>query len=91
MVRRRFCNYLTLLRKNFYIGDMLKSFFSIEETIRITGKVKELYKEGGFNLTKFSSHNLDVLTTIQDKDKKDGIKDKDLAIGVLKMKTKLLM
>ena len=50
-----------------------------------------MYKEGGFNLTKFSSNNLDVLTTIQDKDKKDGIKDKDLAVGVLKMKTKLLM
>ena len=50
-----------------------------------------MYKEGGFNLTKFSSNNLDVLTTIQDKDKKDGIKDKDLAVVVLKMKTKLLM
>ena len=40
-------------------------------------------KEGGFNLTKFSSNNLDVLKTIQDKDRKDGVKDKDLAIGVL--------
>ena len=32
---------------------------------------------------KFSSNNLDVLKTIQDKDRKDGVKDKDLAIGVL--------
>ena len=62
---------------------MLKSFSSIEEAIRVTGKVKELCKEGGFNLTKFSSNNLDVLKTIQDKDRKDGVKDKDLAIGVL--------
>ena len=62
---------------------MLKSFSSIEEAIRITGKVKELCKEGGFNLMKFSSNNLDVLKTIQDKDRKDGVKDKDLAIGVL--------
>ena len=62
---------------------MLKSLSSTEEAIRITGKVKELCKEGGFNLTKFSSNNLDVLKTIQDKDRKDGVKDKDLAIGVL--------
>ena len=61
---------------------MLKSFFSIEKTIRITGKVKELCKDGGFNLTRFSSSNLDVLLTIQDKDRKDGIKDKYLTIGV---------
>ena len=62
---------------------MLKSFFSIEKAVRITGKVQELCKEEVFNLTKFYSNNLDVLKTIQDKDKKDGIKDKDLAIGVL--------
>ena len=73
----------SILRQNLYDDDMLKSFSSIEEAIRITGKVKELCKEGGFNLTKFSSNNLDVLKTIQDKDRKDGVKDKDLAIGVL--------
>ena len=62
---------------------MLTSFSSIEEAIKITGKAKELCKEGGFSLTKFSSNNLDVLKTIQDKDRKDGVKEKDLAIGVL--------
>ena len=62
---------------------MLKSFSSIEEAIRITGKVKKLCKEEVFNLTKFYINNLDVLKTIQDKDKKNGVKDKDLAIGVL--------
>ena len=73
----------SILRWNFYVDDMLKSFSSIEEAIRITGEVKELCKEGGFNFTKFSSNNLDVLKTIQDNDGKDGVKDKDLAIGVL--------
>ena len=62
---------------------MLKSFSSIVEAIKITGKVKGLCKEGEFNLTKFSSNNLDVLKTIQDKDRKDGVRGKDLAIGVL--------
>ena len=73
----------SILRRNFYVDDMLKSFSSTEEAIRITRKVKELCKEGGFNLTKFSSNSLDVLKTIQDKDRKDGVKDKDLAITFL--------
>ena len=47
----------SILRRNFYVDDMLKSFFLIEEAIRITGKVKELCKERGFNPMKFSSNN----------------------------------
>ena len=56
---------------------MLRSFSSIKEAIRITGK------EGGFNLTKFSNNSLDVLKKIQDNDRTDYVKDKDLAIVVL--------
>ena len=73
----------SILRWNFYVDDMLKSFSSIEIAVRITGNVQELWKEEVFNLTKFYSNNLVVLKTIQDKDKKDGVEDKDLAIGVL--------
>ena len=66
----------SILRHNFYLDDVLKSLSSIEEAIRITGKVKEFCKEGGFNLMKCSSSNLDVLKTIQDMDRKDGLKTK---------------
>ena len=55
---------------------MVKSFSSIAEAIRITGKVKELCKEGRLNLTKFSSNSLDVLKTIQDKVERMGLKTK---------------
>ena len=58
-------NVAIILRKNLYVDDMLKGFSSVEESIRITGKVKELYKEGGF-----TSNKLDVLKTIQVKDRK---------------------
>ena len=51
---------------------MLKSFSSIEEAIRITGKIKEFCKKEEFNLSKFS----------EDKDRQDDVKNKDLAIGV---------
>ena len=73
----------SILRWNFYVDDMLKSLSSIEKAIWITGKVTELCKKGGSNLIKFFSNKLNVLKSIQDKDRKDGVKDNDLAIGVL--------
>ena len=73
----------SILRWDFYVDDMLKSLSSIEKAIWITGKVKELCKKGGFNPIKFFSNKLDVLKSIQDEDRKDGVKDNDLAIGVL--------
>ena len=73
----------SILRWNFYVDDMLKSLSSIEKAIWITGKVTELCKKRGSNLIKFFSNKLDVLKSIQDKDRKDGVKDNDLAIGVL--------
>ena len=67
----------SIVRWNIYVDDMLKSFSSVEEAIRIIGKVKELCTEGAFNLMTFSSNSSDILKKVQDKDKKDGVKDKD--------------
>ena len=67
----------SIVRWNIYVDDMLKSFSSIEEAIRIIEKVKELCTEGAFNLMTFSSNSSDILKKVQDKDKKDGVKDKD--------------
>ena len=46
-------------------------------------QVKSLCKEGGFNLTKFSSNHIEVLKSIPDECRKDGVKDKDLNLGIL--------
>ena len=43
---------LSILRRNFYIDDMLLI------AVDIIHKVKPLCKEGGFNLTKFSSNDI---------------------------------
>ena len=46
-------------------------------------QVKSLCKEGGFNLTKFSSNHIEVLKSIPDECRKDRVKDKDLNLGIL--------
>ena len=77
------------LRQNFYVDDMLKSFPSAEIAVDMIYKVKSLCKEGGFNLTKFSSNHMEVPKSIPDEYRKDGVKDKDLNLGILPEDKKL--
>ena len=44
---------------------------------------KSLCKKGGFNLTKLSSNHIEVLKSIPDGCRKDGVKDKHLNLGIL--------
>ena len=73
----------SILRQNFYVDDMLKSFPSAKIAVDMIYKVKSLCKEGGFNLTKFSSNHIEVLKSIPDECRKDGVKDKDLNLGIV--------
>ena len=73
----------SILRQNFYVDDMLKNFPSAKIAVDMIYKVKSLCKEGGFNLTKFSSNHIEVLKSIPDECRKDRVKDKDLNLGIL--------
>ena len=73
----------SILRRNFYVDDMLKSFPSAKIAVDMIYKVKSLCKEGGFNLTKFSSNHIEVLKSIPDECRKYGVKDKDLNLDIL--------
>ena len=68
---------------SFYVDDMLKSFPSTNIVVDLIYRVKSLCKEGGFNLTKFSSNHREVLRSVPDECRKDGLKDKDLNLGIL--------
>ena len=57
----------SILRRNFYANDMLESFARTKIAVDMIHKVKSLCKEGGFNLTKFSSNHIEVLKSIPDK------------------------
>ena len=73
----------SILRQNFYVDDMFKNFPSTKIAVDMIHKVKLLCKEGGFNLTKFSCNHIEVLKSIPEEYRKDGVKDKDLNLGIL--------
>ena len=64
-------------QNNFYVDDLLKSVTQ-EEAIQLIKNVKVMCLSGGFKLTKFLSNNKRVLQYILEKDRRKGVKDKDL-------------
>ena len=73
----------TILERNFYIDDMLKSFPTAEETITVIKQVKDLCSNGDFNLTKFINNNTTVLKSIPDDSRRTAVKDEELVLECL--------
>ena len=79
------------LQDNFYVDDLLKSLDNEREAIKLIKNVKAMCESGGFKLTKFLSNRKQVLQSIDEADRRQGVKDKDLmgdlpaerALGVL--------
>ena len=57
---------------------MLKSLDNEKEAIKLLNNVKAICASGGFKLTKFLSNNKQVLQSIDEADRRQGVKDKDL-------------
>ena len=66
------------LQDNFYVDDLLKSLDNERQAIELTKNVKAMCASGGFKLTKFLSNNKQVLHSIDEVDRREGVKDKDL-------------
>ena len=64
------------LRRNFYVDDLLKSVRDVNTAIYLLHEVIKLFTDGGFRLTKFVSNNVEVLQSIPETDRKDGLKYK---------------
>ena len=73
----------TIVKKNFYLDDMLKSFPNVKIAGDMVNKVRVLCLECGFNSRKFRSNNVDLIKLIASDLRKDGMKDKDLKLGNL--------
>ena len=71
----------TIVKRNFYVDDLLKSFPDVMTAGDMVNKVRALCLEGGFNLRKFTNNDVDLLKVIPNDLRKDGMKDKDLKLG----------
>ena len=66
------------LQDNFYVDDLLKSLDNEKEAIKRIKNVKAMCESGGFKLTKFLSNSKQVLQSIDEADRRQAVKDKDL-------------
>ena len=74
-----------ILRRNFYVDDGLKSCSTVEEAKHSIKSVKEMCKRGGFNLHKFVSNKKEVIRSIPESDRAEGVKNIDLNLDKLPM------
>ena len=79
----------TILERNFYIDDMLKSFPTAEEAITVIKQVKDLCSNGDFNLTKLKQRQI-IQQLCQKKLQCDEQIDERSAYDWLKWKDNLL-
>lgn len=67
-----------VVRRNFYVDDLLKSTVTVEQAIDLALKLIALLQEGGFRLTKFLSNRREVLQAIPAKERASPTLDLDL-------------
>lgn len=77
------------LRRDFYVDDGLKSVPTVEEAVDLVKSVKEMCKQGGFNLHKFTSNKKEVIQRIPELDRAEEIKNLDFDREALPMERAL--
>ena len=71
------------LKKSFYVDDLLQSVHNMEKAKVLVKEAIEICAEGGFKLTKFTSNNMELLESVPEGRRKNGVKNHDLAGGEL--------
>ena len=67
------------LIKNFYVDDLLKSTPYVQSAISLIKAVTNICKAGRFKLGKFICNNIMVLKSLQEDQRRKGVKDADLS------------
>ena len=71
------------------MDDGLKSVPTVEEALNLVKNVKQMCSKGGFNLHKFLSNSKEVIKSIQQSDRADGVKEMDLDLDSLPLERTL--
>ena len=66
------------VERNFYSDDCLKSLPTVHEAIGLVNELKKLTAEGGFNLTKWTSNNPDVIENVPFNDRSKRAQERSL-------------
>ena len=72
-----------------FVDDGLKSVVTVKEAITLTKNAKQMCKSGGFNLHKFISNHKDVIKSIPESDRAEGVKELDLDSGTFPLERTL--
>ena len=67
-----------VVRSNFYVDDLLKSVDNPKTAMILVKNVVDMCKSGGFHLTKFISSNRELLISISEDQRRNGVKNADL-------------
>ena len=71
---------INIVRRNFYVDDVLKSVPNEESAIRLAEQLIQLMKEGGFHLTKFASNSRKPLSILPEEERANPALNLDLAL-----------
>ncbi len=69
---------IDMVKRNFYVDDLLKSLPSEVEAIVMVQNLKAICLSGGFNLTKWLSNSCQVLSIIPEEHRSKNFKELDL-------------
>lgn len=61
--------------KAFYVDDMFKSVKTLSEGVEVTQGTREVLRQSGFDLTKFVSNELSLISIVPDEDRASEVKD----------------
>jgi hypothetical protein len=70
------------VRRNFYVDDCLKSVATKEDGIRLISELHQMLARDGFKLTKWTSNNRAVLSSIPEFDRAVGIQSLDWTLMI---------
>ena len=77
------------IRNDFYVDDGLKSVPTPASAVELVKNVKAMCHQGAFNLHKFLSNNKDIIKSIPESDRAEGVKEIDLDLDKLPLERTL--